>query len=107
MNCLAAVIKLFDPDYQVGSIKAKGALSRPTPFKQGELGRHILDCLRKAGEPQSCPDIVAHVCEAIGQPQAVDALTRTVRANLAYMARHHKTVVKTGDRATARWTLDV
>ena len=44
------VIKLFDPAYEIGSIKPKGARSRPTLFKQGELGRHILDCLRKAGE---------------------------------------------------------
>jgi hypothetical protein len=99
---LDGVIALFDPAYRVGDIPAKRAKQRSNLFKQGELGRLILDCLRKAGEPQSCPAITTYICEAIGQPDAGTALARTVRSNLAYMARHHRTVQKIGD---AKWML--
>ncbi len=97
------VIRLFDPSYRVGSIPAKGARQRLNLFKQGELGRLILDCLRKAPPPPPTAAIVAYVADAIGQPDARKVVAKTVATNLAYMARRHKTVAKVGERAAARW----
>src|SRR6185312_9842174 len=77
---LDGVIRLFDPSYRVGSIPAKGARQRSNLFKQGELGRLILDCLRKAPEPQPTAAIVAYVAEAIGQPDARKVIAKTVLA---------------------------
>lgn len=79
---LDGVIRLFDPSYRVGSIPAKEARQRSNLFKQGELGRLILDCLRKAAEPQRTAAIVAYVAEAIGQPDARKVIAKTVATNL-------------------------
>src|SRR6185369_11976702 len=95
---LDGVIRLFDPSYRVGSIPAKGARQRSNLFKQGELGRLILDCLRKASEPQPTAAIVAYVAEAIGQPNARKVIAKTVATNLRYMGTRHRTVQKTGER---------
>ena len=102
---LDGVIRLFDPAYQVGDIPAKRAKERSNLFTHGELGRLILDALRKAGEPLPTAAVVAYVAEAIGQPDAVKRLAKTVASNLGYMARRHRTVAKTGEREAARWSL--
>src|SRR5437763_12295980 len=74
---LDGVIRLFDPAYQVGSIPAKRAKQRSNPFTHGELGRLILDALRKAAEPLPTGAIVAYVADAIGQPDAAKRLSKT------------------------------
>jgi hypothetical protein len=56
---LDGVIRLFDPDYRVGSIPAKGARQRSNLFTHGELSRLTMDALRKAGEPLPTAAIVA------------------------------------------------
>ena len=53
--------------------------------------------LDKASEPQPTAAIVAYVAEAIGQPEARKVVAKTVATNLAYMARRHKTVAKSGE----------
>src|SRR4051795_149393 len=55
------VIRLFDPEYRVGDIPAKQPRKRLFLFKHGELGRLILDCLRRAREPQPTATVVAYV----------------------------------------------
>ena len=57
--------------------------------------------LDKASEPQPTAAIVAYVAEAIGQPEARKVVAKTVATNLAYMARRHKTVAKSGERVGA------
>src|SRR5205085_3637287 len=79
---------------------------RSSLFTHGELGRLILDCLRKAGEPLPTAAIVAYVAEAIGQGEAGRKVVyKTVATNLRYMAARHRTVAKTGEREAARWSL--
>jgi len=102
---LDATLRLFDPNFDPRSIKpAKTA--RLHLFKQGELGRLILDALRRAdGEPLSTSAIADSVATAIGQPDARPIIARRVRANLAYMERRKRGVEKIGERDAARWHL--
>src|SRR5438876_1895075 len=102
---LDGVIALFDPAYKVGDIPAKRAKQRSNLFTHGELGRLVLDALRKAGEPLPTAAIIAYVADAIGQPDAAKRLAKTVATNLRYMAARHRTVTKTGEREAARWSL--
>ena len=70
------------------------------------MGRLILDCLRKAGEPLATAAVVAYVADAIGQGEAGrKVMAKTVATNLRYMAARHRTVTKTGEREAARWSL--
>jgi hypothetical protein len=104
---LDASIKLLDPDFPVETIPPK----RPRQvklFRHGELGRTIMDALRKA-EGISLPvsEIVNALIEDKGYGQgARPALSHRVRANLAYLSRRGM-VTKSGDRETARWALAI
>jgi hypothetical protein len=67
------------------------------------VNRLITDTLRRAEKPPRSADIAAAIGQAKGYGrESIHALTRRVRANLSYLIRN-KTVVKTGDRLTARW----
>ena len=103
---LDATIALFDPSYKVGSIKPKNARKRAKLFKMGELGRLIMDALRRAeGAPLSTAEVVAAVTAAIGEKADKKAVVaHSVRSNLAYLARSGK-VRKVGDRASTVWQL--
>ncbi len=103
---LDATITLFDPTYKVGSIKAINPQRRSKLFKLGELGRLIIDALRRAeGTPLDTAQVVAAVTVAIGQTKASEAVLRaTVRSNLDYLARRGR-LVKSGNRAALKWGL--
>jgi hypothetical protein len=45
------VIRLFDPFYKNRLYSASTSGAAVKPIKQGELGRFVLNALRKAGEP--------------------------------------------------------
>src|SRR5882672_4595063 len=85
---LDATIALFDPTYRVGSIKPRNARKRSKLFKQGELGRLILDALRRAGGPLATAEVVEAVTAAIGENKAKGPLiAHSVRSNLLYLSR--------------------
>lgn len=102
---LDATIVLFDPTYKVGSIKPRRTQKRSKLFKLGELGRLIIDALRRAGTPQDTGEVTAAVSAAIGQGKASEAVLRaSVRSNLDYLARRGK-VAKAGHREQTVWQL--
>ena len=103
---LDATITLFEPSYKVGSIKAIKPNRRSKLFKMGELGRLIIDALRRAnGVSQSTSEVTSAVSAAIGQGKTSEAiLFATVRSNLAYLARRGS-VIKSRDRAALKWRL--
>ena len=106
LSSLDATIALFDPSYKVGSIKAINPQRRSKLFKLGELGRLIIDSLRRAeGTPLDTAQVVVAVTAAIGQNKASEAILRaTVRSNLAYLARRGS-VVKIGKSIETKWRL--
>ena len=67
---LDATITLFDPTYRIGSIKPKRTQKRAKLFKLGELGRLIIDALRRAEAPLDTAQVVAAVTLASGQATA-------------------------------------
>lgn len=54
---LDATLQLFDPDYDLLSIKPKGIRSSNPWFAKGEISRLALDALRTASAPLSTCDI--------------------------------------------------
>lgn len=100
-----ATLALFDPNYRVGSIPAKKPYRHIKLFKQGELGRLILDSLRRAGRPISTAEVVTAVMAQGHQGESVRAtMTPRVRGNLAYLERRQK-VRKLGRGKTVKWHL--
>ncbi len=103
---LDATITLFEPTYKVGSIKAIKPNRRSKLFKMGELGRLIIDALRRAdGVPQSTSEVTAAVSAAIGQGKPSEAvLFATVRSNLAYLVTRGK-ISKSEKGPKTQWVL--
>lgn len=106
LSHLDATLRILDPDYRADTIAPK-RIRRVKLFGGGELNRLILDALRRAdGTPLSTPEIADAIIEAKGYGhEARPGLIRRVRANLSYLLRQRKAVVKTGERLNARWQL--
>jgi hypothetical protein len=102
---LDATLRIFDPEYKEGSVKAKRYQRAPL-FSQGELGRTILDVLREAnGGPLAAPEIAVRAMAKFGTPAAArTAVASRIRSNPTYLKKQGK-VTKAGDKLTARWAL--
>ena len=99
-----ATITLLDPSVSVEGIPNKRPRKRIKLFRQGELGRMILDAIRQAdGEPMSTSEIVGAVLEAGGHDEgARPTMGPRVRGNLAYLQRRRK-IAKQGNGKLTKW----
>ena len=61
-----ACLRLMDPEADPARLPAKRPYKRVKLFRQGELGRMILDALRRAGKPLGTHAVVTALLEAGG-----------------------------------------
>jgi hypothetical protein len=100
-----AALQLLDPQLFPDLIPARRPRKRIKLFRQGELGRMIVDALRRAGKPVRTHDVVSAVLRAGGHHESVrPALAPRVRGNLAYLSAQQK-VKKIGGGREASWAL--
>ena len=100
-----ACLTIFEPGFDPQKIGLKRPRKRVKLFRQGELGRLIIDALRRAGKPLGTHDVVSALLVAGGYGESArPSLTTRVRGNLAYLERESK-VAKSGKASTARWSL--
>ncbi len=66
MGHLDQVIRQFDPDYDLGSIRPKRSRG-PDAAGRGEMSRFILKVLREATEPVATHDVVRRLMTKRGQ----------------------------------------
>ena len=100
-----ATLRLLDESIDIDAIPNKRPPRRVKLFRQGELGRMILDALRNADRPLATAEIVTALLEAGGHgDSARRAVGGRVRGNLAYLERRGK-VDKSGNGIGARWSL--
>ncbi|MEZ5895030.1 MAG: hypothetical protein R3C51_01400 [Parvularculaceae bacterium] len=103
---LDATIGIFEPGCDPDAIPNKRPKKRVKLFRQGELGRMILDALRTADGPMRTQDVVSAVLIAMGHDEtARTALAPRVRTNLQYLVNKAGTVAKIGGGRNARWKL--
>lgn len=101
-----ATIGLFAPDLDPDAIPAKRPQKRIKLFRQGELGRLILDALRTAEGPLRTQDVVSAIMIAQGHDEAArTALAPRVRGNLQYLQTKADAVSKIGNGKDARWAI--
>lgn len=74
---LDAVIGLFDPAFNLASIRPKRARG-PNVAKPGEMSRFVLDALRGAAEPIGTPELTVQLMAARG----LDAQDRVAYRNM-------------------------
>lgn len=100
-----ATLRLLDPTIEVSSIPPKRPPQRIKLFRQGELGRMIIDAIRRAGGEASLYDIVTAILAVGGHGEDVRrTVAPRVRGNLAYLATQGK-VAKDGDQREALWRI--
>jgi len=66
VEAVATAIKVFDPDYDLRTIKAKPVRAKNQFFKHGESNRLLLDVIREAEGDISTPEIVEEVARVKG-----------------------------------------
>lgn len=100
-----ATLKLLDPSIDVDDIPNKRAPQRIKLFRQGELGRMIVDAIRRAGGEAGIREIVTALLAAGGHGEdARSIVTPRVRGNLAYLVKQGK-VRKFGTGLSAQWVI--
>lgn len=100
-----ACLTIFEPGFDPDKIRKKLIRKRVKLFKQGELGRLIIDALRRAGKPLGTQEITSALLAAGGYGESARAgLAPRVRANLAYQVGRG-TVASAGSGRTVTWTL--
>jgi hypothetical protein len=100
-----ACLTIFEPSGDPAAIPAKMVRKRVKLFRQGELGRLIVDALRRAGKPVGTHGITSALLEAGGYGESArPSLTPRVRGNMAYLEKAGK-VAKQGKAGAATWAL--
>src|SRR5712671_3142837 len=107
MRAVEAVLKMFDPDYNVRAISARRRVTGNPWFKRGTLFRAALDVLRAAPEAMTTRQITDAILAAKGvtdpAPKQRAGLEAGVRSSLENHAG--KTVERVAEGAPKRWRL--
>jgi len=102
-----AVIRLFDPAYNVRSIAARRRYKGNAWFKRGTILRHALDVLRKAQGPLTARELAERMLAARGvvgvTPKAMRSLIASVQTSL--VNHEGKTVRRVGEGMPGRWQI--
>ena len=100
-----ATLHLLDPATTPETLPSIRPQKRIKLFRQGELGRLIVDALRRAGAPLSADNVVSSVLAATGHDESARAaLKPRIRGNLAYLQKSGR-VTKTGRGMSVTWAL--
>jgi len=107
MRHVEAVIKIYDPDFNVRGISVRRRVQGNPWFKRGTMFRHALDAMRQAGKPLT----VREITDAVMTAQRIADATTKQRAGLEAAIRSclesnvGKTVQRVGEGVPKRWKI--
>ena len=106
MEHVEAVIRLFDPAYDVRRITARRRYKGNGIFKRGTILRHALDVLRKAQVPLTAREVTERLLaerRATLTPKAMRSLIASVQTSL----QNHdgKSVIRVGQTVPSAWNI--
>lgn len=107
MKHVEAVLRMFDPTYNVAAIVQRRRVHGNPYFKRGTLFREAMGLLRTAEQPLTARDIIAGLLAAKGITNATTAQIRGLCGGLNNSLKNNegKTVERVGEGAPARWRL--
>jgi hypothetical protein len=107
MQHVEAVIRLFNPDFNVRAISARRRQQTNPWFRRGTLFRAALDVLRAAKEPLTVAEVTAAVLTARGITDATERQRRGVEAGIRSCLETNagKTVQRAGEGHPMRWSV--
>ena len=102
-----AVIRLFDPTYNVTRIAARRRYKGNGLFKRGTILRNALDVLRKAQGPLTAREVTEHMLAMRGVPAPDAKAMRGLIASVQTSLQNHdgKTVMRLGEGMPGKWGL--
>lgn len=106
MKHVEAVIKIFNPDYNVRRIAVRRRQQTNPWFKRGTLFREALDALRKAAVPMTVREITDAVLTAkkiTANKRQWQGIEAAIRSSLEDNAE--KGVARVGEGVPRRWRL--
>jgi len=86
---LDAVIRQFDPDCDLGSIRPKRPRG-PDVARPGEMSRFVLSVLREAARPMPTPDITARFMAQKGMDGQDRKLAERITKRIVSTLRHQR-----------------
>ena len=89
MGHLDAVIRQFDPDYDLAAIRPKRPRDADAAHP-GEMSRFVLGVLREATAPMPTPEIAARLMTERGDDQAKRSRVREVTKRVGMALRHQE-----------------
>ncbi len=105
LDHIDATLTIFEYEGDPAAIPNKRPRKRVKLFRQGELGRMIVDAIRRAGKPVGTHSIVTALLEAGGHGESArGAMAPRVRGNLAYLEKAGK-VAKAGRGSAVTWAI--
>ena len=91
LNCLDVSIKVFNPDFDLNTVKDKKYKQNSSYFKQGELHTLVLDILRKSKEPLMTKNIAEEVMKIKGLDISDNKLFFSIQHTLYATLKRQKT----------------
>ena len=107
---LDATLLLFDPEYEIASIRPKAFRPPDDWSKRGEMTRIILGVMRKASEPLTSSDIAAQLIveRALERTDKLQRLmTKRVGVALRGLRDRNIAVSQPGPGMSVLWTLNL
>jgi len=99
VEAVATAIKVFDPDYDLRTIKAKPVRAKNQFFKHSESNRLLLDVIREAKGDISTPEIVEGVAKIKGiDLDIIDRKAFTASLFTVLKRIQNKNVIEEADR---------
>lgn len=108
LSHLDGSIKVFSPEYDLRTIKAKRTNKRNQYFAQGEAQRMTLDVMRESGKPLNSREITAQLLErkGIAPTAAITArIQKNVFAVIHRLEAHH--IVREVDNGAGVMTWEI
>ncbi len=102
-----AVIRLFDPTYNVTRIAARRRYKGNGVFKRGTILRNALDVLRKTQEPLTAREITEQMLAVQGAPPPKAKAMRSLIASVQTSLQNHNggAVLRLGEGFPTRWKI--
>lgn len=107
MRHVEAVLKMFDPQFNLRAISARRRVQGNPWFKRGTLFRRALEVLRTAMAPMTTREIAATILATNQITDATHKQARDLEAGLRSSLENNvgKTVEQVGDGIPKRWKI--
>lgn len=107
MKHVEAVLRMYDPSYNITAIIGRRRINGNPWFKRGTLFRCAIDALRGAAKPLTARELVIAMLAAKGIKNVPASRVRSLRGGVTNSLRNNegKSVERVGEGSPMRWRI--